>query len=281
MRIVSLEPGATEILCAIGLGEEIVGIADDPSAVDLPELVATPFVAHATRDAEGSRRVQVDPDAIAKTAPDLVIAARNADVPSDAVGRTTILSFAPVSLEGVFNAIASIGAMTSAEDGAFELLEDLRNELGVIEERVRERSEAGRRPVRAAVLEGLDPVRASGLWVPEQVRRAGGWELLGLEGVPAPETTWAAVADLDPEVLFVSVHGSGLDASVRAWDAVPAESVAPLSAVGAGRVYALDGRSFLSVPGPRLVDGVAILAELLDPGGFEDIAPQTGWAPLS
>ncbi|HEX9043562.1 MAG TPA: ABC transporter substrate-binding protein [Candidatus Limnocylindrales bacterium] len=281
MRIVSLEPGATEILCAIGLGDEIVGVADDPSAVDLAELVATPFVAHARWDSGGLRRVDVDTDALAATSPGLIVAARAADIPAGAVEGATILSFEPTSLEGVFNAIAAIGAMTSAEDAALELIEDLRNELGVIEERVRERSDDGRRPVRAIVLESLDPPLASGLWVPEQVRRAGGWELLGVEGASPRAATWEAVADLDPEVLFVSVRGSGLPASMRAWEAIPAERVAGLPVVGAGRVYALDGRSYLSVAGPRLVDGVALLAELLDPGAFEDIAPQTGWAPLS
>lgn len=280
MRIVTLAPGATEIVCAIGLAGELAGIADDPSPQDLHLLAETPFVARAWTGPDGHRSLRVDEAALREAAPELVVAPPGLALPAG-LEAATVLTLEPTSLEGLFNAIATIGAMTSAEDEALELVEELRDRLGAVEERVRERAEAGHRPVRVVALEGLDPLRACGRWVPEQIRRAGGWEVLGREGAPAAPTSWEAVAEVDPETLFLMPAGLDLRATIRAWEALPRPpGWADLAAVRLHGVIAVDGRGHFGVPGPRLIDGIELLAEVLDPGGFEGIAPETAWAPL-
>ena len=92
------------------------------------------------------------------------------------------MSLEPTSLEGIFNTIATVGAMTEAEDEAVEVVDGLRERLGRVEARVAERRDAGRTPVRVVGLEWLDPPFAVGHWVPEQIRRAGAWDLLGAGG---------------------------------------------------------------------------------------------------
>lgn len=280
MRIVSLEPGATAVLCEIGLADLLAGVADDPDPDDLPLLATVPFVAHAERDSAGDRRLHVDEDALAALEPDLVVLPGRTVLARPPEG-ASLLTHDPTSLEGVFNAIATLGAMTAAEDAALGLVEDLRDRLGAIEERVRERLDEGNEPTRVVVLEWLDPPQASGRWIPEQVRRAGGWELLGREGGPAIPTTWEAIVEVDPDALLVMTRGLGLREAVRAWEAVRRpEGWADLAAVRSGRLVAVDARSLFTTAGPRLLDGIALLAELLDPVGFPDLAPDEGWAPL-
>lgn len=280
MRIVALAPGATEIVCAIGLADELVGIADDPSPQDLAALAEAPFVAAARVRPGGGRDLRLDDDALRAAAPDLILAPAGLALPAG-IGEASVLTIDPASLEGLFNAIATIGSMTAAEDEALELVEELRDRLGSIEERVRERSEAGHRPVRVVALEGLDPLHGCGRWVPEQIRRAGGWEVLGREGAEAPAITWAAIADVDPEALVLMPTGLDLPATVAAWEGQPRpDGWDDLAAVHLHRVIAVDGRGYFGVPGPRLIDGIALLAEVLDPAGFEGIAPEAAWTPL-
>ena len=100
------------------------------------------------------------------------------------------MSLEPETIEGILNSISTVGAFAEAEDEAVGLLELLRERLGTIENRVLERRLAGIPPRRVVVLEWLDPPFASGHWIPEMVRRAGGWELLGAEGARSVETSW-------------------------------------------------------------------------------------------
>ena len=118
-----------------------------------------------------------------------------------------MVSLEPRSIEGIFNTISTVGAMAEAEDEAVGLLEILRERLGAIENGVLERRLAGAAPRRVVCLEWLDPPFAAGHWVPEQVRRAGGWELLGQEGERSAETTWDAVREVDPEQLMLMPCG--------------------------------------------------------------------------
>ena len=107
--------------------------------------------------------------------------------------------------------------MAEAEDAAVDLIEGLRERLSRVERRVQERREAGHRPPRVVGLEWFDPPFATGHWVPEQVRRAGGWELLGREGERSVETTWDAVRDVDPEMLVLMACGFHVREAVEEW----------------------------------------------------------------
>ncbi|MEO8625249.1 MAG: hypothetical protein ABI452_00980, partial [Candidatus Limnocylindrales bacterium] len=122
-------------------------------------------------------------------------------------------------------------------------------------------------------LEWLDPPFASGHWVPEQVRRAGGWDLLGAMGQPARETTWMDVRDVEPEQLLLMPCGFDAPRTADEWRrgrATPPDCT----------IYALNGSAYFSRPGPRVVDGIALLAELFDPGQFRDEVPADGWLPV-
>jgi iron complex transport system substrate-binding protein len=158
----------------------------------------------------------------------------------------------------------------------------LRERLAQIESRVLERHLAGVAPPRVVCLEWLDPVFAAGHWVPEQVRRAGGWELLGQAGERSVETTWEAVRDVDPEVLVLMPCGFDARRSVTEWQAANRPSwIGELRAVREENVFAVDGSAYFSRPGPRVVDGIELLAALFDPGGHGSDLPEESWYPAN
>jgi iron complex transport system substrate-binding protein len=295
VRIVSLHPAATEIVFALGLGDELAGVTD---ACTFPfEARGLPIVARTTTDPrhEDGRapRLVLDDSALGAAEPDLVIAGgapgagsvgyRDA---SEAVARlgldAEVISLDPGSIEGVLNAIQAVGAMTEAEDEAMDVALGLRERLHALERIVLGRREHGFEPPRVIVLEGLDPPVAVGRWVPEQVRLAGGWELLGREGeAPAP-TTWDRVQEMEPQVLVVALTGLDLAAVCERWDRLPRPAGwAALPAVAAGRVFAVDGPACFDHPGPRVIDGIEVLAELIDPAAFDGMAPPDTWARLT
>jgi hypothetical protein len=124
-------------------------------------------------------------------------------------------------------------------------------------------------------LEWLDPPFAVGHWVPDQIRRAGGWDLLGHDGEPAREIDWAAVADVDPDLLLLMPCGYHLGETVADWGAAPRPDwLDDLTAIRRGHLIALDGSSYFSRPGPRVVDGIEMLAEIFDPEAFRDLSPR-------
>lgn len=285
MRIVSLSPAATEIVVALGLDDHLVGVTrrcDWP-----PEVVGTPVVMRSRSSLE------IDEDALGGARPDLVIViAADGSDPADhrrlvesarsVVPDATIVALDPTSIEGILNAISTVGAMTSAEDAALDLVESLRARLGEIEEQVQARRDDGQPPVRVAALGWLDPPATVGRWIPEQVRRAGGWDLLGRDGEPASRTSWEALRDVDPEMLILMPAGLGLAAARRAWEATPKPPFwRSIEAVGRGQVFAVDGEAYFSRPGPRVIEGIALLAEIFDPDGFVEVSPLGSWTPLA
>ena len=299
MRIVSLFPAATEIVCALGLRDRLVGVShrcDYPPEIEGVAVVTRPrtgeaVVAASAGGAAGDEMgpAELDRAALLSSQPDLVIvrergAGPNAGAVREALGETvsvpSILSLDPVSLEGIFHSITSIGAMAEMEDEAIGLLEALREDLGELEQEVVARHDQGLRPRRVVVLEGLRPPLASGCWVPEQVRRAGGWDLLGHEGEPVSPTSWEAVRDVDPEMLVLAPAGMSLGEVKRAWARTEKpEFWDEIEAVRRGHVFIVEPVYF-SRPGPRVVDGVGMLAEIFDPEGFIETSPPASWTPL-
>jgi iron complex transport system substrate-binding protein len=118
--------------------------------------------------------------------------------------------------------------------------------------------------------------------VPEQVRRAGGWDVLGTDGERSVETTWDAVAEMDPEMLVLMPCGFHLAETVEEWARTPRPAwYGELPAVRRGQVFAVDGSAYFSRPGPRVIDGIELLAEILDPDAFEEVAPVGSWTPIA
>jgi iron complex transport system substrate-binding protein len=307
VRIVSLLPSATEIVFALGLGDELVGVTHECDYP--PEARRLPVVTRSVHDLTGasSRHIndlveesmrshtalyELDEAALAASAPDLILTQELCrvcavgyeqvnEVARRLEGDVTVLSLEPVSVEGIFNAIQAVGAMTEAEDAAVDVVEDLRERLRRVSEIVQGRRDGGFAPPRVAAIEWLDPPFACGTWVPEQVRLAGGWELLGAEGGRSVETTWAAVREVDPEIVVLMPCGFDLARTVEEWQRLPRpDGWAELRAAREGRVFATDGSAYFSRPGPRVMDGIELLAELIDPAAFDGMAPEGSWARL-
>jgi iron complex transport system substrate-binding protein len=306
MRIVSLLPSATEIVFALGLGDELVGRTHECDYP--PEAAGVPVVtADAGPTDGGSREIhervvsslhggssiyRLDREALADARPDLILTQELCEVCAvsyQEVGRAvralrsgaTVVSLEPHSIEGIFNTISTVGAMAEAEDEAVGLVEVLRERLAEIENRVLERRLAGAAPRRVVCLEWLDPPFAAGHWVPEQVRRAGGWELLGRAEERSTQTTWEQVREVDPEQLLLMPCGFDAARAAQEWEAAHRPSwLRELRAVEAGEVFALDGSAYFSRPGPRVVEGVALLAEVMDGGRLDLGAPADAWRPL-
>ncbi len=304
MRIVSLLPSATEIVCAIGLGDELVGVShecdwppevigkpvltrdlDDPSDLSARDIHRSVGAAASTYALDEAALAAAEPDLILTQGKDRFGGAGHRQVSEIAHAidpDIEVVSLEPGSIEGILNAITTVGAMSEAEDEALELVSSLRERLGAIEALVETRRDSGRPAIRVVGLEWLDPPFAAGHWVPEQIRRAGGWDLLGSDGERSQETTWDAVAEVDPEMLILMPFGLHLPETVAAWARTRKPSwYRELTAVRRGQVFAVDASSYFSRPGPRVIDGIELLAEILDPDAFVDVAPIGSWTPVS
>jgi iron complex transport system substrate-binding protein len=304
VRIVSLLPSATEIVFALGLGDELVGVTHEcdfpPEAREIPVMTRSVHDLGAAHSAaihdlvEGSMRThsalyELDEGALAAAAPDLILTqelCRVCAVGYEQVnevarrldGDVTVVSLEPTSIEGILNAIQTVGAMTEAEDAAIEVVADLRERLKHVNEIVRGRRDTGFVPPRVAAIEWLDPPFAVGHWVPEQVRLAGGWELLGQEGGTSVPTTWDAVREVDPEILVLMPCGFDLTRTIAEWGSTSLpDGWSEIRAVRDGRVFAVDGSAYFSRPGPRVIDGIELLAELIDPLAFDGMSPDASW----
>ncbi len=305
MRIVSLIPAATEIVYALGLGDDLVGRSpadDHPSEVtDVPvvawvdegqEPTAGPPSGLTGERSDRPSPHHIDLDALARARPDLILTQRMCQVCAVSLDQVetavrtlgiepTVVALEAASVEGILNSISTVGAFAEAEDEAVGLIEILRQRLAAVEDRVLERRLAGVAPRRVVVLEWLEPPFSSGHWVPEMVRRAGGWDLLGHEGQVSVEVSWDRVRDVDPDQLVLAPCGMGADEAVEVWE----RSMTPvwfdaLRAVQSGDLVAVDGGGLLSRPGPRVIDGIAMLAEVFDPEGLAGFAPPGSWRSL-
>lgn len=289
MRIVSLLPTGSEIVDALGLGDLLVGRSH---RCDFPdEVVALPAVT--VPGSAGSSHLLLD--RLLALRPDLVIADGRVDAgeTADQAVRAalrvrgweaSVVGLDPRSLEGSFNAIVSVGAFVEAEDEAIGLVELLRERLGGLENLVLERRLLGIASRRVAVLTSLSPLVGAGALVPELVRRAGGWELLGQEQDDVEPTSWERLRDLDPEIIVLALDDPA-SASAEMFAGAARDGVLPdwfddLAAVREGELFAVSA-SLILRPGPRLVEGLAMLAELFDPEGFAGIGPHGAWVPLS
>jgi iron complex transport system substrate-binding protein len=288
VRIASLVPSATESLFALGLGDSVVAVThecDHPTAVArLPKLTSSVIdeglppaeidarVREVTAAGESlygldeARLAEVEPDLIVTQALCAVCAVSVDDVRAVAArlpGSPAVISLDPETLDEVLDDLVRLAEATGDPGRGLRL----RGELAARLDRVRE-AVAGAPEPRVAALEWLDPVYAGGHWVPEMVALAGGEDVLGEPGRKSRVVGWEEVAGAAPEV--VVVMPCGLYAAEAAAQA--REQAERLRALGADRVVAVDAASSFSRPGPRLVDGVELLAHLLHPGAAAEPA---------
>lgn len=298
-RICSLLPSATEIVCALGLSDRLVGVTHE---CDFPPGVRQkPQVTSSVIDSEGLSGAEIDQavrDSLAEEAtiyhldrntldhlrPDLILTQELCDVcavgtdlvkemVATLVSRPMVVSLEPRTLNEVLESVLTVGRLTGAERRAAELVQQLQTRLDRVREAVRDRP-----VVPVLTLEWVDPVFVGGHWVPDMVRIAGGRDVLGQAGQPSRQVTWRDVADSCPGVVIAMPCGFGLERSAQELSkaSLPAEW-SKLPAVGADRVFVVDGSSYFNRPGPRLIEGVEILASLLHPEVFRD-APEGSFA---
>ncbi len=290
-QIVSFLPSATEMACALGLSDQLVGIThecDYPPEVRGKAIVvrkALPIetmsqreidVAVSERMREGRSLYEVDERLLQQLAPDLIltqdlcqVCAPSGNEVSQALNllpkKPQILWLTPNSLEEIFSNLRELGEATGQSKKAEELIAAGRARLHKIEA-VTENLNV--RP-RVFCMEWLDPVYCSGHWVPEMVKIAGGVDALSQAGADSVRIPWEEVVEWKPEVLIVTPCGFDLEQTIeqsRQLFTYPGWSTLP--AVLNGRVYAVDANSYFARPGPRVVDGTELLAHLIHPELF-------------
>ncbi|HXG53149.1 MAG TPA: cobalamin-binding protein [candidate division Zixibacteria bacterium] len=289
MRICSLLPGATEIAFALGLGDEIVGVThecDYPPQARQKTVVVKPALDAAASSGAIDRAVRervrsggplyiLDRTRLRRVRPDLILTQSLCDVCAldynDVVAasqslepRPRVVGLAPRLLADVFDDIRRVGSAADRSAEADALVRRLARRVAEVEARTR----SARRP-RVACLEWLDPLFSAGHWVPEMVELAGGRNGLAEKGEPSRRVGWRSVVEFQPEVLILMPCGFDVErtlAEARPLSRKPGWKELP--AVAEGRVFAVDGGAYFSRPGPRLVDGLEILAAIMHPDRF-------------
>jgi iron complex transport system substrate-binding protein len=167
-----------------------------------------------------------------------------------------IVSLEPHTLDDVLATIRLVARLAGVEPRGEELAADLAQRLERVVRPTQRR--------RVALIEWLEPLFAPGHWVPEQIERAGGTSVIGQVGERSREASWEDVAEADPEVIVLGLCGFDLDRSVDEWGAFTTPEVLRTAAAwSTGELWAIDGSAYASRPGPRLVDGVEVLAAIL------------------
>ena len=302
-RIISLLPSASEMVCALGLGGQLVGVThecDHPAeAKSKPAVVRNALAletmsqgeidaAVTARLRDGLSLYELDAELIEALSPDLIITQSLCDVcaPSgnDIAALLRVLSktpeilwMTPRSLAEIDDNLRDLGRATGRLARAQRLIAHGRARLEVVGAAARS---IGRRP-RVFCMEWLDPVYCCGHWVPEMVRIAGGEDALGRLGSDSVRIGWDEVLDWEPEVLVVMPCGYDLEASLeRAPALFERPGFRDLPAVRDGRVYVVDANSYFARPGPRVVDGVDLLAHLIHPDRFGWTGPADAYRRL-
>jgi len=286
MRIVSLVPHATELLFALGLGDDVVAVThecDFPLEVlELPRVTRDVLPAGLSaaeidaavreRTEHGKAIYELDEDRLEDLEPDLIVTqelcavcAVSYDDVVEVAGRIAtaprVISLDPKTLGEAMGDIRTIAQATGVRDAALELVTRQRARIDAVRRAVKDAD-----PVRVAAIEWLDPVFIAGHWTPQIIELAGGADVLGFAGEHSEQSTWETVAAARPEV--VVVMPCGYDAERSREEAL--RYAAELRGVGARRTVAVDAAAYFSRPGPRLVDGLELMAHVLHP----DLVPE-------
>ena len=299
MRICSLVPAATEIIFALGLGDRVVGVTHEcdwpPEAAERPVVTASVLqtgdltsgevdraVAEAARNGtplygiEAESWTAIDADVVVAQELCEVCAVSRKDVDGLLAAHALdveVIEVSPTTLDGILAAVVGLGVRLGAEGAADELANGMCARL----ERVRSALADVDTSPRVFVSEWLEPPYAAGHWVPDMVALAGGTEVAGRSGEPSHRMRWSDVAALDPEVVVLAPCGFDLDRTLS--EVVTLDLSAQLLGTPArqdSKVFAVDANSYFSRPGPRVVDGVELLAYLLHPEAYSD--PGLPWS---
>jgi len=301
-RIASLLPSTTEIVCALGLRTRLVGRSHEcdfpPEVEALPALTESKLDARAESLAidgrvkqlvrEGLSIYRVDAERLRALAPSVVLTQEQCDVcaasPQDVEaalhswtgGRPRVVSLAPRTLADVWGDLVTVAAALGVPERGEALARALASRLTDVSERtLRMRP----RP-RVAAIEWIQPLMAAGNWIPELIALAGGTSSFGETGHHSPWLEWEALRAADPDVIVVLPCGFDLARTRSEMAPLAAQpGWGELRAVRAGQVFLTDGNQYFNRPGPRLVESLEILAEVLHPDEFPLKHLGTGWEP--
>ena len=287
MRIVSLLPSATEIICSLGLADSLVGVShecDYPAEVlELPK-VTTSLIPEAASSKEIDALVRerlktskalysLNQSVLEKLKPDLIITQALCDVcavaeeevravVSKLPGTPQVINLAPMTLAQVFESMLQVGRAVGKEEHAIFVVNAYQKR---VDEVVLRSKQLAKKP-RLVFLEWLDPPFSSGHWTPELIAMAGGIELIGRLGQPSRTLEWREVADAKPEMLFIAACGFNVERTMQdlsVLDKVMTQK--EFASLKPDRVFVADGSQYFNRPGPRLVDSLEILAHAIDP----------------
>ena len=281
MRIVSLVPSATEMLFALGLDDQVVAVTHEcdypPAATSLPRVTrdrlpdgltaAQIDAAVKERTLRGESIYELDAELLHELQPNLIITQALCKVCAVSVddvrelaeeidSQPIVVALDPHTLGEVLGDARTIAQATDAKDAAVDLIREAAARI----DRIRLLVRGARRP-RVVALEWLDPPYAAGHWTPQMISYAGGEDVLGFAGENSQEQTWDLVAATEPDVVLVMP--CGYDAEIAHREAEMHRD--QLAALGAGEVIAVDAASYFSRPGPRLIDGLELLAHVIHP----------------
>jgi iron complex transport system substrate-binding protein len=290
MRIVSLVPSATEMLYALGLGDDLVAVThecDYPAdARGLPKVTrdvlptglsaAEIDAAVKERTLAGESIYELDENALNELAPDLIVTQALCSVcavsyddvraiADELDSQPMVVSLDPHTVGEVLGDARTLAQATDRKDAAVELIAEASARI----DRIRVATPNVRRP-RVVALEWLDPPFVAGHWTPQLISFAGGDDLLGFPGENSEERTWEELAAVSPDIVIVMPCGYDAEIAHREAEMHRDE----LAMVGAGEVVAVDASAYFSRPGPRLVDGLELLAHILHPELFPDAPAQ-------
>ena len=281
MRIVSLVPSATEMLFALGLGSDVIGVThecDFPSDVAILPRVTRDILpsglsaievdaAVKERTLAGESIYELDTDRLHELQPDLIITQILSQIAGASYGdvRTVaeeldsqpmVISLDPHTIGEVLGDARTIAQATDSKDAAVDLIREASERI----DRIRLAVRGARRP-RIAALAWLDPPYAAGDWTPQMIEYAGGEDVLGFAGEPSDERSWEEIAAVEPDIVIVMPRG--FDAEFAHREAEMHRD--RLASVGAGEVVAVDAAAYFSRPGPRIVDGLELLGAIIHP----------------
>ena len=307
MRICSLLPSATEVIASLGLSNELVGISHEcdypPSIRHLPIMVEPVIPPHGLASADidtrvrqlvasGQRLYRLKDQLLRQAQPELILSqdlchvcAITPDQLQDAVGsmpqQPTILTLNPSSVLDVINDVVRIGDATGRSAEGHRLAAHLHDRLDAVHRRLQTISH---RP-RVVCIEWLSPLYVAGHWIPEMVQRAGGLDVLAQPGNPSRVVTWDEILAADPDVLLVMPCGFSVKKThTELLQLMQHPDQWRLSPLLAAHTYLVDASSYFSRPGPRLIDGIELLATILHPSDHdhmhESIACRLGSLPI-
>jgi iron complex transport system substrate-binding protein len=293
MRIVSLVPHATELLFELGLGVDVVGVTHEcdfpadaqeiqPVTRDvLPAGLSSAEIDAAVRERteRGESIYELDEESVRELEPDLIVTQALCHVCAVSVDEVQalatslprpprVISLDPKTYGETLGDVRTIAQATDSRDAALDLIARTARRADVVRLAVR----GAPRP-RVAALEWLDPVFVGGHWVPQLIEMAGGEDVLGFAGEPSRQATWEEVAAAQPEVVIVMPCGFDAERALTESD----EHAGKLRALGADQAYAVNASAYFSRPGPRLIDGIELMAHILHP----DRVPVTAAAALA